>query len=470
MRKMGKEKPVLLIPVENQVRELDAKLLLACIAARRGLPSIIGSKREVEARIANFPRSIYLAKSMLHGHSKFLKIARKLGHEITAWDEDALVHLPPETYFSRRLSPASIGCMSHLFAWGEDNAELWRQYPELPSGIPIHVTGNPRNDLLRPEIQPYYEKEVSNIRDTYGDFILINTNFNHVNAFSPIRNLFLPVDNPGEKPNFGRAARGMAREYAEGLRDLKQATFEHFQTMIPALEKTFADSTIVVRPHQVENPAIYRQIASGCKRVHVINEGNVVLWLMACKVLIHNGCTTSVEAFAMGVPAVSYRATTNDDYDYGFYRLPNMLSHQCFNFEELKQTLKKILCGELGVGNGDERQALIDHYLAAQKGPLACERIIDVLEKAAADLPNLPGPPIGDRLQGWFKANKRRVRRWSKLRKTDSTRSLEHQQNKYPEVPLGEVRARVARFQQVLGDNGRLNVEQICPRLFRISA
>jgi hypothetical protein len=204
--------------------------------------------------------------------------------------------------------------------------------------------------------------------------------------------------------------------------------------------------------------------------VHVINEGNVVLWLKACKVLIHNGCTTSVEAFAMGVPAVSYRATTNDDYDYGFYRLPNMLSHQCFNFDELQQTLKKILCGELGVGNGDERQAFIDHYLAAQKGPLACERIIDVLEKAAADLPNLPGPPIGDRVQGWFKANKRRIRRWSKLRKTDSTRSLAHQQNKYPEVPLDEVCARVARFQQVLGDNTRLNVEQICPRLFRINA
>ena len=100
---MTSKMPVLLIPVENQVRELDAKLLLACIAARRGLPSIIGSKREVEARIANFPRGIYLAKSMLHGHSKFLKIARKLGHEIAAWDEDALVHLPSETYFSRRL-------------------------------------------------------------------------------------------------------------------------------------------------------------------------------------------------------------------------------------------------------------------------------------------------------------------------------------------------------------------------------
>jgi surface carbohydrate biosynthesis protein len=467
---MTSKKPVLLIPVENQVRELDAKLLLACIAARRGLPSVIGPKREVEARIANFPRGIYLAKSMLHGHSKFLKLARKLGHLITAWDEDALVHLPPETYFSRRLSPVSIGCMSHLFAWGEDNAELWRQYSELPPGVPIHVTGNPRNDLLRHEIQPYYEKEVSNIRKKYGDFILINTNFNHVNAFSPIRTLFLPADKPGEEPRFGRAARGMTREYAEGLRDLKQATFEHFQEMIPALAKAFADTTIVVRPHQVENPEIYRQITSDLDKVHVTNEGNVVLWLMTCKALIHNGCTTSVEAFAMGVPTVSYRATTNDKYDYGFYRLPNKISHPCFNFEELKQTLEKILGGEFSIENGDEKQAIIDHYLAAQKGPLACERIVDVLEKAAADLPNLPGPPISDRLQGWFKANKRRLRRWSKLRKKDSTRSLEHQQKKNPEVPLDEVRDRVARFQQVLGDNDRLNVEKLYQRLFRISA
>jgi surface carbohydrate biosynthesis protein len=468
---MTSKKPALLIPVENQVRELDAKLLLACIAARRGLPSIIGAKRELESRIANFPRGIYLAKSMQHSQSKFLKITRRLGHEIAAWDEDALVHLPPETYFSRRLSPVSIGCVSHLFAWGEDNAELWRRYPDLPPGVPIHVTGNPRNDLLRPEIQPYYEKEVSDIRETYGDFILINTNFNHVNAFSPVRTLFLPADKPGEEQKFGRAARGMTREYAQGLRDLKQATFKHFQEMIPALDKALPDATIVVRPHPVESQEVYLQIAERCKRVHVINEGNVVPWLMACKVLIHNGCTTSVEAFAMGVPAVSYRATTNDEYDYGFYRLPNKLSHQCFNFEELQQTLKKILCGELGVGDGDERQALIDHYLAAQKGPLADERIVDVLEKTAADLPNLPGPPIGDRLHEWFRAVKRRrrKRRRAKLHKTGPTRSLEHQKNKYPEVSLDEMRARVARFLMVLGDDGRLDVEQIYHKLFRIS-
>ena len=100
---------------------------------------------------------------------------------------------------------------------------------------------------------------------------------------------------------------------------------------------------------------------------------------------------------------------------------------------------------------------------------LACESIIAVLEKTAADLTKLPGPPIGNRLQRWFKATKRRVRRWSTLRKTDPTRSLEHQQNEYPEVSLDGVRIRVARFLEVLGDNGRLNVEQIYHKLFRIS-
>lgn len=54
----------LIIPVENQVRELDPKILLACVAAGRGFTSIIGYRRDVDARIAGFPRSLYMSKSM----------------------------------------------------------------------------------------------------------------------------------------------------------------------------------------------------------------------------------------------------------------------------------------------------------------------------------------------------------------------------------------------------------------------
>ena len=467
---MRTQKPVLLIPVENQVRELDAKLLLAYIAARRGLTSIMGPKREVESRIASFPRSVYVAKSMIQGNSGFLGTARKLGHTNVAWDEESLVHLPPEIYFSRRLSPDALAHVSHLFAWGEDNAELWRTYPELPAGIPIHITGNPRNDLLRPEIRAYYEKDVNEIRSTFGDFILINTNFNHVNAFLPGRNLFLPAEKPGEEPMFGRAARGMAREYAEGLRKFKQVTFEGFQKLIPVLEKTFPSHTIIVRPHPTESHEAYQQISARCKRVQVTNKGNVVPWLMAARALIHNGCTTGVEAYVMRVPAISYRVTIDERYDEGFYGLPNQLSHQCFNFSQLQQTLGKILAGELGAAGGDKRLSLIDHHLTGIKGPLACERIVDVLEKIVDDLAKLPRPHLWGKLGVWSKAAKRGMHKRFKYRATRSGKSIEFQRHKYPEINIEEFRSRVARFQQILGKDGDLKVDQIYARLFRIRA
>ncbi len=62
--KIKDHKACLIIPVENQVRELDPKLLLACIAARRGFTAIIGSHRAIDLRISSFPRSLYLNKSM----------------------------------------------------------------------------------------------------------------------------------------------------------------------------------------------------------------------------------------------------------------------------------------------------------------------------------------------------------------------------------------------------------------------
>ena len=62
--KIKDQKACLIIPVENQVRELDPKLLLACIAARRGFTAIIGSHREIDLQISAFPRSLYLNKSM----------------------------------------------------------------------------------------------------------------------------------------------------------------------------------------------------------------------------------------------------------------------------------------------------------------------------------------------------------------------------------------------------------------------
>jgi len=465
---MAETKPLLLIPVENQVREMDPKLLLACIAARNGFSSVVGSRREMELNIDSFPSSIYLSKSMTVRSLLFFRVARRLGHEIVTWDEEALVHLPPETYFSRRLHPAAIRHVSHLFAWGQDNVDLWHLYPDLPKEAAIHITGTPRNDMLRHEISPFYENEVADLRRTYGNFVLVNTNFNHVNAFGPDMNLFKPTNKPGGKAKFGRSARGMSRKYAEGFRDHKQAVFEDFLRLIPELDKAFPDHTIVVRPHPTENQEVYQAIAARCAHVKVTNAGNVVPWLMAAKALIHNGCTTGVEAYAMRIPAISYRATVNDYYDDGFYRLPNKLSHQCFSLDELKDTLQKILSGELGAAEGDERKALIQHYLAAQDGPLACERIVEVLQEMTKDRDNRVGQTKGGRFERWLVTKGLQLVRQVKSNLPGSHNRPEFQRHRYPGISIDELKNKVSHFQRLLGYEQVLNIKQVSDGIFHI--
>jgi len=456
---------LLLIPVENQVRELDPKLLLACIAARHGFTSVIGSRRELELCIDAFPAAIYLSKSLTIRSLLFFRIARRFGHRIVAWDEEALVHLPPETYFSRRLNRHAIRQVSELFAWGEDNVELWRSYPHLPADTPIHAIGNPRGDLLRAELRAFYAEDAAALRRAHGNFILVNTNFNHVNAYGPDMNLFRPAARPGARARFGRSARGMSRPFATRLARHKQAVFAHFAQLIPALERAFPDHRIVVRPHPTENHAPYRAIAAACRRVRVCNEGNIVPWLMAARALIHNGCTTGVEAFVMGVPAISYRPAVDEEIDHGFYSLPNRLSHECFGFGELRATLKKILGGELGAADDAERRALIERHLTGLEGPLACERLIAVLK----ELEERPRPGGHAALERWVLAHGLRLARRIKTRLPGTHNRPEFQRHRYPHIAADEVRVRLQRLQALLGDGRRLKVEPLSEVSFRVS-
>ena len=171
----------------------------------------------------------------------------------------------------------------------------------------------------------------------------------------------------------------------------------------------------------------------------------------------------------MGLPAISYRATINDYYDYGFYQLPNRLSYQCFDFDELRETLGKILIGEIGVAGGEEREVLANNHLAAKDGPLACERIVNVLQRMVDSSSHMDKPTFRDRLEGHCEAALRRVGRSLAPYLPGSHKSPKFERHRYPEISIEEVRLRIARFQRVLSDNGELHVDQIGKRLFRIS-
>ncbi len=452
--------PVLIIPVETQVRELDAKLLLACSAVERGWRVIIGSRAYVHFAMADMPRGVYLAKSMRGMSNLMFRLIRDLGHDIVAWEEEALVHPPAEMFYTVRLSPGTVPFVSHLFAWGEENRGLLAGYRHMPQDMPIHLTGNPRGDMLRPELRSYFDAEVRELRREHGDFILINTNFTDVNPFIPAIGLFVPSKNPLRQPRLGQCGKGLPRSFAEGLGVHKQRLVDDFIAMVPALEQALPGINLVLRPHPSENHAIYHELARRCSRVSVIHRGNVLPWLLACRALVHNGCTTAVESYAMGVPAVAYLATFDPRFDMDFQGLPNRLSRQCFSLDELTTTLQAIVRGETGAQATPEQHQLIGHYIAALEGPLAAERIIDVLDAtyhaSGGGLPHVGRPRRAmaaslTRLKaGITKLN---------MRRPGPNRGSYHA-HRWPDITAEQVAQRVQRLGAALGRFGSVRVRQ----------
>ena len=123
---MTPQKPVLLIPVENQVRELDAKLLLACVAARQGLTSIIGPKRDVESRIASFPRSIFLSKSLRVAKRQIFPLPERHPFRVHEVVDSALKVLPRQAQ--------DLGRLAHQIDAALDTAHI-----ALVGEIPLHT-------------------------------------------------------------------------------------------------------------------------------------------------------------------------------------------------------------------------------------------------------------------------------------------------------------------------------------------
>ena len=455
----------LIVPVENQVRELDPKLLVACAAAERGFRVFLGSRTRIDFRIASFPRGFYLAKGMTPKSAKMFRIMRRIGHEIAALDEEGLVYHSASEYYARRVSDETLQLVTTLFAWGDASAELLRDHLR-DSTMPVRVTGNPRIDLLRPELRGYFAEDAARIRARHGPFVLINTNFSKVNAYFPKMNLLVPPTRPGRLAELGAAGIGLSREFAEGLAAHKSALFDHFREMIPALHSAFPGLRFVVRPHPSENRAPWQAVVSGLERADVIHEGNVIAWLEASSALIHNGCTTGIEAFCLGKPAIAYRPVSRDPFDL---ELPNSLSRQCSDLDTLTEAIASALVEALDADPNEAQRRLVEHHIAAREGEFAADRIVDALAERTAE--EAPAPSATLRLRGRLAAATRSlVKRHVKARIPQHRNNPAYQQNRYQGVSEHELELRIARLGACLNRFDGLRVRPVAEHIHEIQA
>ncbi|WP_119458563.1 surface carbohydrate biosynthesis protein [Rhodospirillaceae bacterium SYSU D60014] len=453
------EPPTIILPVEIQVRELDAKLLLTCLAAEHDFRVVVGCSAAVNQRLHEMPRSLYIGKGLSEADARMFRDARRLGHAVAAWDEEALVYMSPAFYLRRKTSAAALATVQALFAWGEDNAQIWRAAPGY-AGQPLFATGNPRADLMRPDLRAYYELEVADLRRRFGDFILVNSNFGQLNHYRPELTLHAadapvkPVDVPAERLGTWGDPNMVA---------YRHALFRAFRELVPQLARRMPALRIVIRPHPSEGHALWREAAAGCSNVEVVGEGNILPWLMAANAVIHNGCTTGAEAFLLGRPAIAYEPITHPVYDI---RLPNALSHSVSNVEDLISTLTRVMSE--AVSRDDTKRQLADRFIASMEGQLASERVLEAIKNLLAQGDLFETRGLIDWSKGQIASRRRRLKKLIRAWKTGAPRS-DYVRHRFPDLGVAEIEQRIARLRMVTGRFGSLRIRQRTHNVFEVT-
>ncbi len=456
MRETGKHEAdrsrTLVIPVETINRELDAKLHLALRAVMRGWKVILGGRANINHFIPQLPPSIYISKGLRVGNKHILRFMEGFGHVPVALDEESLIRQSDEALLMM-LDDETFNRPRLLFAWGQSNADVWRRFKGY-SGTPILEIGNPRMDLLRPELAAYFTHQVQSIRERFGDFVLVSTNFSMVNHFIP------------EHVRFATATDADA-ERADALRDglkaHKKLIFEAFIAAIPDMARAVAPMTLVIRPHPSENPKTWEAAAVDLPNVKVIHEGPIGPWLMAARGLVQNGCTSAVEAGVVGTPALAFRPHVSDQFEV---ELSNRVSRDCRSLPELIVALKSLPTkGPLP----EAQLAYLRTHIASVDGAFSCDRLLDALDNHADRL--IAPPPRGGLAMAATRLG--HFRRYplrdtiKGLRKMGSAKS--YRAHKFPGLPEDAVTSRIERLRAVRPELPFVTVTRLADGIYAIT-
>ena len=451
------------LPVEVKVREFQSRLFLACSAAERGYGAVIGAKSKLADLAVDLPTGIYVEKSSqrpIEGH----QARRAMGHLVCCLDEEGFVCIDADEYAASRLDHDSQDLLERTFTWGDDQADVVARF-HPPTADRIRVTGNPRVDLWRPELRTIYQDEADALTAQHGGFVLVPT--------------ALAVVNNSRGPDFFLhrvAENGMLdtpekAQLVHGYIEHSRAIFEALCKAVVRLAEAVPDRQVIIRPHPSEDLAPWEEAAAAADNLSVVHEGPVTPWLQAAAAVVHNNCTTGVEAFLMGRPTIAYAPRQDRRYDQN---VPNRISRLATDEDELIDMVRASLDGTAPAPTAAALD-LLGHHISALDGPFAATRLVDAFDELDVPEEQLVSSP-GRRARRKLRMLPLRGRRLGRVAAERVTsRTAEDRSGrvgaagKFPGSSLAEVVELIHRFSGATGRFTDLDCFEIRPDVYAIT-
>jgi len=341
----------ILFPIEITNREIDFRLMLAGVCACPEYRIWVGSMATIYKLVQSNQGGLYIGKHILRGRfphaaqERYQTLKQNNFQYIHLDEEGAVHHGGPEQWkhiFAYTLDPRILAADDKVCTWGDWQRDFYRGYEPAPACVEnIQTTGHPRFDLYKEPYREYFAAGARALKERFGDYVLMNTNFSFVNKPRGSDNAF--------SARFGYDPADPEKRYTQVKRwaHLSQI-LSCFVKLAMRLSREFPELNVVIRPHPSEDVSFYNMIFAEVPNVHIVHEGSVGPWILGARCLIHDGCTTALEAHFAGTPILNYKPFVDEANDKF---LPNLFGRKCFDEDSAVQYMQEVLADQVGTGS-----------------------------------------------------------------------------------------------------------------------
>ena len=419
----------LYLPIETKYRELLGKTLLAARAVDRGWRVFLGGIEMHEYIADGLPPGLVIENNIPDTKATRLAGLRNHGYRVADLCEESIIYPDGEDYCARKVGPRSLEATDVILATGA-RAERDIRTHRGASAEKLVVTGNPRFDTLMPHVRAVYDDDVKILRERYGRFLQVNTNFSAANPYKTGVDVVTALRRAGKLVTPAQVDR-KRRQIAYKARHMKG-----LQTLLIEVVRAGVFDRIVLRPHPSENHDAWRTWAFPLD-IDVQYEGSANAWMLAAEMVLHPGCTTGIEALLLDRPVMSFVP----EPDVEFVNQADVISANVANAAELIALAPTWRAEEDRVqAHVAAGRSALGGFIGNVEPPLAADRILDVLD--GVDVPEV-GTSWYTLKRACAKMDVRtRASRRAALRRTRGGYRLQ----KFPGLAADEVRAPVARW------------------------
>lgn len=321
------------LPVEVLKRELSSRALLACSLASKG-NKVYVFEHTLFDRLGWPESGIYIGKNCFRTetpHSNiFYNNMKKSNVDVWLLDEEGGIFFGNdksewERALYNRFDFKVLNSSDKILFWGKWQNQL---YKSKNIKADMHITGSPNFDTFQKKYSETFRDYDLQVTGGKEDFVLINTRFGAGNSNLGID--FILNDIP-VSDSFSKS------EIIKWIIDENIIMYSMIG-MLMKLAKKNSDLSFVLRPHPGEDIKIYKQLLGEFDNISINCDGVVDSWIRLSKAVIHNGCTTSIQAFIAEKKVITYMPSFFKE-NLVVCGLPNTIGYLATNFEEVDKYL-----------------------------------------------------------------------------------------------------------------------------------